>query len=289
MVRLAAVAVGVVLSTSPLYAQDNLFTITVPSADIHAAPTTASPVVATAPRGRSFAIARELGSWVAVASPDATNGVGYLHVSWGTRSRGGGESAGTALSTAQSSVVRPVPTSSPDPRQIDRQPGALTPQSSSRVQLPSHVVGVGARIGAQSLAGFAALGRVWFAGPVGAQVELGRATHTSPGLLRMSVTDIGFNAITSFADLANNAVWVRPYAGGGISIFRSSLRSASGVAMATDTSHGVQAFGGAEFTWANVPQMAVSADVRQVWATTPFSGFETGGLGLGLAAHWYVR
>ena len=88
MLRFAAVAVGVVLSAAPLYAQDNIFTINVASADIHAAPTTASPVIAKAPRGTTFAVTRELGSWVAIASPAAANGIGYLHVSWGTRSGG---------------------------------------------------------------------------------------------------------------------------------------------------------------------------------------------------------
>ena len=281
MVRLAAVAVGLVLSTSPVYAQDNVFTITVPSANIHAAPTTASRVIATAPRGSAFAVARNLGSWVAVATSDATNGTGYLHLSWGTLSSGDAVEAGrTATQTTSASSSNP---------QIDPQPGGLMRQPVTRVQLPSHVIGAGGRVGVQALSGFAAMGRLWFAGPVGAQLELGRATHTSAGLLRMSVTEVGVSAITSFAELANNAAWLRPYAGGGISFFRSSLRSTSGAAMATDTSRGYQAFGGAEFTSANLPQLAVSADVRHMWATTPFGGFETGGLGLGLAAHWYVK
>ena len=281
MVRLAAVAVGLVLSTSPVYAQDNVFTITVPSANIHAAPTTASRIIATAPRGSTFAVARNLGSWVAVASPDATDGAGYLHLSWGTLSSGDAVDGGRTLTQATS-------TSSANP-QIDPQSGDLVRQPVSRVHLPSHVVGAGGRVGVQALSGFAAMGRLWFAGPVGAQLELGRATHTSAGLLRMNVTEVGVSAITSFADLANNAAWIRPYAGGGISFFRSSLRSTSGAAMATDSTRGYQAFGGAEFTSANLPQLAVSADVRHMWATTPFGGFETGGLGLGLAAHWYVK
>ena len=276
MVRLAAVAVGLVLSTSPLYAQATQFTVTVSFANILAGPSAASPIIATAPRGRSFEVTRELGSWVAIAWPAARDGVGYLHSSWGTFSRGG--AADAPLTAAQPVAV-----------QIDPQPGPLTPQPVSRVLLPSHIVGVGGRIGTQALSGFAAMGRVWLAEPVGAQLELGRATHTSAALLRMNVTDIGFNAITSLPDLVTNAVWMRPYVGGGMSIFRSSLRSTSGVSIATDTSRGYQAFGGAEFTWANVPQLAVSADLRHIWAAAPYGGFDTGGLGLALAAHWYMR
>jgi hypothetical protein len=301
MVRLAAVAVWLVLSTSPLYAQETLFTITFPSANIHAAPTTASRVIGTTARGKSFEVTRELGSWVAVAWHEAQNGVGYLHVSWGTLSRGGVVEA-ERTSSAPLAIARPIPeltagrqrapvlepVSAPTARRIDRQPSQLTVQP-SRVLLPSHVLGVGGRMGTQALAGFAGMGRLWFAGPVGAQLELGRATHTSAALLRMHVTDVGFNAITSFSDLVTNTVWMRPYVGGGVSVFRSTVRSAAGVSLATDSSRGYQAFGGAEFTWANVPQLAVSADVRHVWAETAFSGFETGGLGLALAAHWYVK
>ena len=82
---------------------------------------------------------------------------------------------------------------------------------------------------------------------------------------------------------------MRPYVGGGMSIFRSSLVSTSGASMVDDTTRGYQAFGGAEFTFATLPQVAVSADLRQTWADTPFSGFDSGGLGLALAAHWYVK
>ena len=144
-------------------------------------------------------------------------------------------------------------------------------------------------MGPQAMSGLAAIGRLWFAGPVGAQLEVGRATQTSASMLRMKVVDFGLNAIAELPDHVTNAVWVRPYVGGGMSIFRSSLVSTSGVSMIDDTTRGYQAFGGAEFTFANLPQVAVSADVRNTWADTPFSGFESGGLGLALAAHWYVK
>jgi len=302
MVRLAAVAMWLVLSTSPLYAQETVFTITFPSARIHAAPTTASRVIATTTPGRSFLVTRELGSWVAIAWPEAQYGVGYLHVSWGTLSRRGVvEAEGT--SSAPLTIARPVaeltpgrqrtpvlePVSSPAAGRIDRQPIQLTAQPASRVLLPSHVMGVGGRLGTQALAGLAGIGRFWFAGPLGAQLELGRATHTSATLLRMNVTEISFNAITSLSDLATNTVWMRPYVGGGVSAFRSTVRSGSGDSLTTDSSRGYQAFGGAEFTSANVPRLAVSAEVRHVWTETAFSGFETGGVGLALAAHWYVK
>jgi hypothetical protein len=195
MVRLAAVAVWLVLSTSPLYAQETLFTITFPSANIHAAPTTASRVIGTTARGRSFEVTRELGSWVAIAWPEAQNGVGYLHVSWGTVSRGGVVEA-ERESSAPLPIARPTPeltagrqrapvlepVSAPAARRIDRQPSPLTVEPASRVLLPSHVLGVGGRLGTQALAGFAGMGRLWFAGPVGAQLELGVAIQKRYGI-----------------------------------------------------------------------------------------------------------
>ena len=87
MIRLAAVAVGLVLSTSPLYAQEARFTVTVSFANIHAGPSTASPIIAAAPRGRSYEVMRELGSWMAIAWPAARDGVGYVHSTWGSVSR----------------------------------------------------------------------------------------------------------------------------------------------------------------------------------------------------------
>ena len=87
MVRLAAVAVGLVLSTSPLYAQETLFTVTVTFANIHAGPSTDSWIITAAQPGRSFEVKRELGRWVAIEWPAAKDGLAYLHSSWGRFSR----------------------------------------------------------------------------------------------------------------------------------------------------------------------------------------------------------
>ena len=87
MSRLAAVAVGLVLSASPLYAQETLFTVTVSFGNIHAGPSTDSWIIAPARPGTTFAVTRELGKWVAVPWPAARDGVAYLHISWGKFSR----------------------------------------------------------------------------------------------------------------------------------------------------------------------------------------------------------
>lgn len=87
MLRLAAVAVGVVLSTSPLYAQETQFTVTVSFANMHAAPSVESRIIREAPRGKSFEVTGERGKWVAIAWAAAPDGVAYVHSSWGTLSR----------------------------------------------------------------------------------------------------------------------------------------------------------------------------------------------------------
>jgi cell division septation protein DedD len=125
MVRLAGVAVGLVLSTSPLYAQETLFTVTVSFANIHAGPSTDSRIIATTPPGTSFEVTRELGSWVAIAWPAARDGVGYLHSSWGRFSRG-----------ADAPLTGPPPS----PIQAQAQPAAAVPDAAvpdTQVTAPS--------------------------------------------------------------------------------------------------------------------------------------------------------
>jgi outer membrane protein W len=95
--------------------------------------------------------------------------------------------------------------------------------------------------------------------------------------------------IYSPSSLVTNAMWARPYVGGGLNIYRSTLRSTTGSSLAVDNGLGSQAFGGAEFTLSALPQLVVSADVRKQWVPTSFDGFEMGGLGFTMSAHWYVK
>ena len=89
-------------------------------------------------------------------------------------------------------------------------------------------------------------------------------------------------------DLVTNAIWARPYVGAGVDFHRSTLRTIGG-ADAVDRLLGSHIFGGAEFTWANLPQFTLSADLRQQWAPPTFTGFELGGFGATLSAHWYLK
>lgn len=285
----AAVAALLVMGTSPLYAQDALFVVTTTSADVHKAPSTGSAVIGKAPRGKTFEVMRELGSWVRVSWPEAEDGVGYLHVTWGTISHGAALQA-RPTTEARSSVADSAsePESSPTAIQVAQIPG---PAAISRPapSLPSHVIGLGGRIGTRAI-GFAATGRAWTHGSFGVQIEAGQSTYTSaiaPEQLRS--VQLAPSLMYSLPDLVTNAIWARPYIGAGINIYRSTLRSTLGVSDVVDNGLGSQVFGGAEFTWANLPQFALSADLRQQWAPSTFNGFEHGGIAFSMSAHWYLR
>ena len=156
--------------------------------------------------------------------------------------------------------------------------------------IPSHVVGIGGRMGSNAI-GFAASGRLWARDLLGIQLELGRSTQNSAVAFAapLRAMTIGSSVVYSLPDLLSDAVWVRPYLGAGASYYRYTLNLTPGASAAVDTGFGYQALGGAEFTWAGVPQLSISADLRHEWAPRAFTGFETGGTGVALSAHWYVK
>ena len=302
MVRhVAAVALILLWSAAPLHAQDTILTINVTSASVHAGPSTGSPVIGSAIRGRTFDVALDLGSWVRVSWPTGPDGFGHLHVTWGTISQRASPEPAPRTVAAPSEperTDRAAPTSSaiaePAPSSISTRGDQTSPQTGARppvtrVPLPSHLVGLGASMGSGS-SGFAASARMWTSGSLGLQVEAGRTAYTSTVAVgRLSMTRVGASVVYLLPDRLADAVWVRPYLGAGAAYYRSSLGLSPGVTFAGDKDLGYHALGGAELTFASLPQVAVSLDLRQEWAPETFTGFETGGLGVAVAAHWYVK
>ena len=292
----AAVAVMLVMSTSPLYAQETLFVVTMTSADVHKAPSTGSAVLARAPRGKAFEVRRELGSWVSVAWPQADTGVAYMHVAWGRITHDTAVEAPRAIGGAVTPARQASEPLSTTALQVAQAPGTVprpapvTNTVTRAISLPSHVIGLGGRVGSRAI-GVGATARAWALGPLGVQIEAGRSTFTSAVAPdeQLRSMQLAPSIIYSPPDLVTYAIWARPYIGGGINLYRSTLRSTLGGQIAVDNSFGSQVFGGAEFTWASVPQFAVSADFRHQWAPPTFTGFELGGRGVSLSAHWYLR
>jgi hypothetical protein len=296
----AVVAVVLMMGTSPLHAQEAIYTVTMTSADVHKAPSTGSAVIGRAPRGKTFPVMRSLGSWVSIAWPDAETGIAYLHVAWGRISRGADlealrisgsglqQNAGAPSESERLTQVASTTAASqgqvrvlPEPRVAARPRAALS--------LPSHLVGIGGRI-SRPASGLAIAGRGWTYGALGAQIEAGRTTYTSlVGAGQLQTMQLAPSIMYSLPDLVTNAVWVRPYAGAGLTINRSTLRGAVDVPVAARSGLGSQILSGAELTWARLPQFAVSADLRQQWAPPTFDGFELGGFAVSMSAHWYVK
>jgi hypothetical protein len=293
----ATVALVLMMGASPVHAQKGMFVVTSMSADIHKAPSTGSAVIGKAPRGKAFEVRRELGSWVAVAWPEGDAGMGYLHMTWGRMSdwtaaqtsRASDATSTVVHSTAVSAVMRSTPESdaAATTTPLGQTPGTRA-VSGPAPSLPSHVIGLGGRIGTQAL-GFAATGRAWTERRIGAQLELGKSTYTTAfGGAQLSAMQFAPSVIYSPRNLVTNAVWTRPYVGGGVNFYRSTFSSAPGFPGVVDSGVGSQMFGGAELTWANLPQVALSADLRHLWAPTS-NGFELGGMGFSVSGHWYVK
>jgi Bacterial SH3 domain len=289
MIRLAA-AVGVALcvSQATLHAQAPVFTVQSVSADVYKAPSTGSAVIGHAPRGTALPVTRELGSWVKVSWPRAEDGVGYVHVSMGSL----GQSETGRVASARSS--QPMAEAASSSASAIRGPAATPQGVPTRVvylQAPGHLVGFGGRAGPSNV-GFGASARAWSRDRFGVQFDLSRVAMA--GLAPTErVTSMQFEpgVLYTLADHVADYIWVRPYAGSGMTISRRSLSSTipGATPVASQSNVGVQAFGGTELTFAGVPRFAVSVDVAYRWGTTEFAGIDLGRVGLSVAGRWYVK
>jgi opacity protein-like surface antigen len=306
--HLLALSVALCTSTSPVYAQtvapqNTEITVRMAPADVHKSPTVASAVIGKAPVGTTLEITRNLGSWVAVRWPGGENGVAFVHVNAGTIA------PRTAPLPVHAPAAAPAQTSAgamaDEPaalaerilngRQNARQSGA--PRSSTEqanILLPPHTLGMGARINALTPgfgAGFGVTTRNWWHSGLGVQFEV---LHSRLGNLigPGHVTSLQFapSVVYSLPDAVSTSVWVRPYAGGGVSFNRTSFNRAisSLEDSGSETRMGWQALGGVETTFAAVPQFAWSAELGYRRLRTSEIGFEPKRWSVALAGHWYL-
>jgi hypothetical protein len=291
----AAVVIVMILNPVWLHAQtveSPELTVRVQSATIHRGPSTASPAIGRAPRGTVLVVTRDLGSWFRVEWPDAEDGVGYVHQRMGSL---------TNRAPREQRLAAAIPPSPAAPRGASpaMSPAGSTSAAVEPAQLtgttyiaaPTHFVGFGGRIGGSPSRDFGATARVWSRGRFGVQLEASRSALPSD-LAPGRVTSVQFApaAIYSIRDHVTDNFWLRPYAGGGATLRRSTFKfgpaDADGI---TDSGLAYRAFGGAEVTFPAVPRFAISADAGYVWSDTPFPGFELGGFGFSLSGHWYVK
>jgi hypothetical protein len=284
---IAAILVALCISPAPAGAQTTTMKVTVASADVYLSPSTGSPVIGHASQGTVLVVTRELGSWVKVPWPEAENGVGYVHVSKGTVVHG--SQADDRASTIQSAAPAARRTSDPagaaptSQRQQLQNPVYVTP--------PSHEIGVGGLLAGPN-AGFGASARAWRRDRFGVQLDVARFGVTSavtPG----RVTSVQFepSGLYSLKDKVTDYWWLRPYAGGGLSIQRQTFTNgvAGTAEPVSDSSLGYHVFGGGEVTFASMPRFTLSADVNYRWLRAPFTGFDAGGFSVAVSGRWYLR
>ena len=306
MVRhVAAVALVFILSPSWLSAQSTTFTVTADTANVHKGPSTGSAVIGHVARGRTLLVTRQLGSWVRISWPEAEDGAGYLNVSWGslglkpvTAERPAASTAAEpARRTVASPATRPAGVQAPQaPASTEPVPHTTTADPRPTARRPiyappaSHVLGIGGRMG-NSPTGFGVGARVWRGNRFGIQVDGSRYAMTSAvTATQLTSMELEPSVVVGLHDSVGDYLWFRPYVGSGLMFRHQSLSSGVPGATAT-TSNGIgwQAFAGSEVTFAGAPQFAVSADLGYRRLKTPVDGFDLGGVGLSLSAHWYIK
>jgi hypothetical protein len=289
----AAVVVVLLLSPSWVTAQGTELSINVASASVHKSPSTASPVIGHVGRGARLEVTRNVGDWVKVAWPAAPDGVGYVRSAFGSMTQATGSKAplpntASATRTGVQPTPRLVTSSAVEPPQTqtgNRLPVRSTTPSSG----PSHVFGLGARLGGPSF-GVGASARGWTKGKLGMQFEISRYEISDPITLgTMSSTQFGPSLLYAFNDRVADYTWLRPYVGTGLNIFRSSMIDPFTAINTSESTLGYQVFGGGELSFASLPQLAVSAELGYHWSSAPFPGFEISGTAFSIAGHWYIK
>ena len=287
--HLVALAAALCISGSQAFAQDIVMTVGAGSADVYKAPTTASPIVGHALGGMVLDVSRELGSWVKVTWPGAPDGAGYVHVSKGTV--GPRKPADVARVGAAAPAPAPVPVATAPAR---TEPTTTTNRAALTrpvyVTPAMHIVGLGATMGGATM-GFGASVRAWSRKRIGAQIDVSHYAMND-ALATQHVTSLQFepSVLFSLRDTVTDYVWLRPYVGSGINIGQQTMSSPTGVGASTsETKMGGQVFGGSEFTFPNLEQLAVSAQASYHWVPTSFTGMDFGGFGVSVAAHWYFK
>jgi hypothetical protein len=245
----------------------------------------AAPAVAQAPAAAPKAAAAPATAKAATAKAPATAKVASAGAKTAANEPGMAPVSAKAAVTPTASVA-PVAVRT---EQIPVSQPSLPSQARTQYVAPTHIFGVGAMAG--SARGFGGSARAWKKGRLGMQLEVSRYTYDSIDLLsRASVTDIGPGVLFALNDHVTDSVWLRPYVGVAAHFARSSRTDLIFPDVSESTSTmGAREFVGSEKSLASVPALAVSVVVGYYRQPEPFVGFEPGGMGVSLSAHWYVK
>jgi SH3 domain-containing protein len=286
----AAVVVVLLLSPSWVTAQGTELTVNVASASVHKSPTTSSQVIGHAARGAKLQVTRNVGDWVKVSWPAAVDGVGYVRSNIGSMAQAS-TSKTQVPNSAASSPAQTAPRLKAATTAEQAQTGNRLPVRAAAPKrgTASHMFGLGAHLGGPTF-GIGGSARAWAHGRLGLQFELSRYEVSSPiDLGTMTSTEFGPSALYAFNDRVADYTWLRPYVGAGLNFYRSSITSPAFGTDVSDSRYGSQLFGGAELSFASVPQVAISTQLSYRWFNEPSPGLDLGGMGLSVAAHWYLK
>lgn len=287
--RIAAVVLALIFNPVLLYAQDSVFTVTVPSASVYKGPSNVTPVIGHVSRGTALSVSRNLGGWVKIAWPDAEDGIGYVPAVTG---RIGSPDADARATTASPRASSASAAAAPTVQTPTRAPAGaqLAPRGQPRVREISHIFGVGALLAPMN--GIGATARGWHKNHLAIQVGFVRDAVTS-NLADGRVTMIGFEPGVAYApfDRVSDYIWIRPYVGSGVSFVHQtwSLSSPLATPPISDSGVGVRVFGGGELTFASMPQFGLSADIGYRHLPAPFAGFKADPMSASIAGHWYIK
>lgn len=310
----AAVLIGSAVSFEPGQTPIARFTVSVPTANVRELPATTSRVVARLPRGAIVDVMSQKDGWVQVVLPDDRGAVrtGYVLGTLGMLEAASPPVAtdpgpATTVSTGADAPASPVQVRAEVSSQIPTEapvPSAATPQPATPFGMPprTRTLGLGGRVGGFTF-GVGGSARLWSKGNLGLQMDLSRysigASDSFGGIsvgVKYSVIQFGPSVLYTFQNPdPDEDVWIRPYAGGGLNFYRSSLSTrASGLGQSENTSDsasniGFQVLGGAEAIFKRFPRLGVSGDLGYYSTGTPFVGLQIGGFAYGVSLHWYVK
>jgi hypothetical protein len=283
----AAVSIALISYVTPVFAQSATPTaelVVRVTADVHQAPSTASPVIGKAPGGTMLYINRNLGSWVEVPWPDAAARVAFVHVDTGTIAP---RSTAPVVNEAQAAIAQ-IAAVAASAAAASIQEGAsvgrfaVTTQFAARaadyVSLPPRHIGIGALLNTSTLR-FGGSVRAWWGHRFGVQFSMSRPELASADGQLIPSTQFAPSAMYALPEGVTDSVWVRPYVGTGPRFYRANL----------ETRLGYETFGGAEVTFAAMPQFALSADVGYRWRRPSLGGFTPQQTAFSLSGHWYVK
>jgi hypothetical protein len=299
--RMAAVVLALTLNPVSVRAQNAVLTVTVPSADVHKGPSTATPVIGHVPRGTVLPISRNLGSWARIEWPDAPDAVAYVHMTTGRVGSFSDASAAAPLPRTASTpppaasapaLLASAPASASTTQPVTRRPGGerIAVRGGLSDTPVTHIVGVGGLVA--SMHSFGATARAWPTDRLGIQLAFVRDAMTSDVAAgRVTSLRLEPGVVFGLFDHVSDYVWIRPYIGSVLSVRRQTLKGspAAGPEALSDNDMGFRVFGGSELTFAGVPRFGLSAEVGYRRFPTPFLGFEDDRLSVSIAGHWYLK